>query len=592
MFFPLHGSLSLVRIQACARHHYQMLLVRPASMSVARSVTTRSRRDAAQHPRLQGAIAAPFAHRKGLVAMLLNRIKSLALSLATGAFVTALTAAIAVSVVGSASETRPLAVARFAIRNPIQDWPTPLIVAVAATTMLGIATAIILFLLTKNVRWTYVPKDLWSDQSGRELLMKSAATAPRIFGGRYVGGEFYASVEDRGLVVGPPGTGKTAFLINQILRATKENLSFAAVDLKPELHTIAAATLVAHGYRILRLNPASEDPTTDHWNPLDDITDETEMVELCASLLPIREARDAPFVESQRDWLKLALFHISIQPGGSIPMAFDLLSSTDDPANLLKEFARSSSSTAQRLARRLQAGLSGQKPDPLILSGYTGALRTLDFLGLPGVRAALSHSDFSMRELGNNGQPIAIFLQFEETKLQALGQVLSLVTTGLLQTLIKTAGERKPVAIFLDELGNMPPIPGLAEKLNTIRSRQMPTWMYFQSMTQISRQYGRDADAIFMAASDVQVFFRLNDLPTRELVSQAVGTTYREKHSVSSGGKAHSGRTITTSREPVAVIEPHELGKLRMGEVLTLYRGASAIGSATPYFKDFPTFKR
>ncbi len=36
----------------------------------------------------------------------------------------------------------------------------------------------------------------------------------------------------------------------------------------------------------------------------------------------------------------------------------------------------------------------------------------------------------------------------------------------------------------------MPPIPGLAEKLNTIRSRHIPIWMYFQTAEQINRRYG------------------------------------------------------------------------------------------------------
>jgi len=70
---------------------------------------------------------------------------------------------------------------------------------------------------------------------------------------------------------------------------------------------------------------------------------------------------------------------------------------------------------------------------------------------------------------------MALFLQFEESKLKALGPLLAFIATGMLTSLIDTAKQRKPVALFLDELGNMPPIPGLAEKLNTIRSRHLPT---------------------------------------------------------------------------------------------------------------------
>ncbi len=523
--------------------------------------------------------------------MFLNRLQSLAFALVTGAIATWLAAVRAASIVAAANEAKVLTVLRFVYFQPVSAWPVSLFVSMIATMSFGLSTTLLFFWLTRNTIWRSGPRDVSSGQAAAELVRNSAEALPRIFAGRYGGRQFHASREDRGLVVGPPGTGKTAFLVNQVLQATSQGLSFAAVDLKPELHSILCTRLIKSGYRVIRLNPCSDadDPFADCWNPLNEIHDETELVELCAALLPIDEPRAAPFVESQRDWLKAAVFHVSVQPGGSLPMAFDTLSNSSDPAGLLKMLADSPSQSAQRVARRLQAGLAGQKPDPLILSGLTGALRTLDFLSLPGVRRSIGHSNFKISELGQSGNPASLFLQFEETKLQALGPVLALVATGLLQGLIRTAGERKPVAVFLDELGNMPPIPGLPEKLNTIRSRLMPTWMYFQTIEQINRRYGRGSDAVFMASSDVQIFFRLNDHPTRKLVSDLVGTTIKQKHTVSNSAK---GRTVATSRERVSVIEPHELGQLKPGEVLTLYRGAAARGQATPYFEDFPEFRR
>jgi len=98
----------------------------------------------------------------------------------------------------------------------------------------------------------------------------------------------------------------------------------------------------------------------------------------------------------------------------------------------------------------LAAGLSGAKPDPLILQGLTGALRSLDYLGLTGVQDALGHSDFSVRELGKGSQPIALFLQFEESKLNALGPLLAFMANSVITSLFETAAERKPVFLFLD----------------------------------------------------------------------------------------------------------------------------------------------
>jgi len=87
--------------------------------------------------------------------------------------------------------------------------------------------------------------------------------------------------------------------------------------------------------------------------------------------------------------------------------------------------------------------------------------------------------------------------------------------------------------------------------------------------------------------------FRLNDQPTRELISKLVGTTERENISHTESSNSDGTREATSrSLERVKVVEPHELGQLKPGEVVTLYRGASAKGQATPHFMDFPVFKR
>lgn len=480
-------------------------------------------------------------------------------------------------------------VLRVAWEREYQHWPADLQVTSAVAVAAALIFGCLVFLLTRNFHFIQRPRDLSSVRAANELLSDSSKSTPRIFGGIYESKRFFASVEDRGLVVGPPGTGKTAFLCNQVLNLAAQKTSFVAIDIKPELHKLLSAALERAGYRVLRLNPALDDSDADHWNPLDEIHDETSIFELCAALLPVRDPREAPFIESQRDWLKAAVLHISKQPGGSLPMAYDFLSSSGDPQAILKILLSSGNENAQRISRRLQAGLAGQKPDPLIAAGLSGALRSLDFLGLRGVRSALGHSDFSMCEGLSSSTPTAIFLQFDESKLQALAPVLSFISASVIGLLIETASQRPPVAVFLDELGNMPPLPGLGEKLNTIRSRNMPTWMYFQTLEQIDRRYGNGSSAVFMAATDVQIFFRLNDQPSRELVSKLVGTTWRSKYTRADSGDR---RSVSHSREIVNVIDPHALGQLKPGEVVTLYRGAAAYGQARPYFVDYPEFKR
>jgi type IV secretion system protein VirD4 len=521
--------------------------------------------------------------------MLLDKIKSATCSLVFGLLIALVFGYAGGLAVAARHRVVISDVVAFARHWRFGYWPIDLQIFSTLAIFGGVIVVSLMWLSLRNMKWTFQSRDISSQDAATDLLNKSATGDIRIFSGKFRGKPFHASIEDRGLVIGPPGTGKTAFLFNQILRATKDELSFAAVDLKPELHQILLTSLESAGYRVLRINPARADAEADHWNPLSDINEETDITELCNSLLPVRDSKEAPFVEAQRDWLKAAVFHVKSLPGGSLPMAFNLLSAESKAENLVEILSRSASSAAARIARRIAAGLSGSKPDPLILQGLTGCLRSLDYFGLPGVQNSLGHSDFSARDLGKGPRPVALFLQFEESKINALGPLLSFTTTALLTSLIDTAKQREPVALFLDELGNMPPIPNLPEKLNTIRSRGIPTWMYFQTVEQMDRRYGKGASSLFFAAADVQIVFRLNDNETRERISSLIGTTTKRKHSSSSG---KNGGTSSTSYERVNVIEPHLLGQLRPGQIVCLYRGAAALGRATPHYVDFPEFKR
>ena len=524
---------------------------------------------------------------------MLDKIKSAFLSFFLALLFAAVTAYCVLQLLSSHYRTDAAAIIQFGAAYPLAQWPLRLHLAVALVAAVLIFFAGLFFWLLKNTRWGFQPRRLDDGCAFEQLRSRSVPKGkPRVFAGKYGGAPLFVSIEDRGLVIGPPGTGKTVFLLNQVMKAANESLSVCLIDSKPELHKTLAPQLQKLGYRVLRINPASTDETADHWNPLADVDQITDVQELCNSLLPINAPADGPFVEVQRDWLKAAVFHVKDTANGSLPAAYSFLSSQSDSAKLLSILSDSDNPTACQIAARISAGLSGTKPDPLILPGLSGCLRSLSYLSLPGVKSALGHSDFSASELGGS-RPTALFLQFEESKLGALGPLMSFMTTGLLTSLINTAGKRAPVALFLDEIGNIPPVPGLAEKLNTIRSRHIPTWMYFQTAEQIERRYGNGARDVFFASTDFQMVFRLNDESTRNLVSNLIGTTEKQKlsvsHSVSAGTRSTTSSKV---RERVPVIEPHQLGQLQPGQVVCLYRGAAALGRATPHYVDFPEFRR
>ncbi|WP_312781699.1 type IV secretory system conjugative DNA transfer family protein [Acidovorax temperans] len=231
----------------------------------------------------------------------LDHLAATGLAAVASAFTALASSALALRTLAERNGVPAARVLRVAWERPAENWPDDLQIAAS----LIICVTFIIGFLSIWFAWGHQfiqrPRDLSSVHAAKEILSRSSKGEPRIFGGIYESQRFFASIEDRGLVVGPPGTGKTAFLCNQVLSLATQKTSFVAVDIKPELHKLLSASLEKSGYRVVRLNPAIEDPSADHWNPLAEIFDETALFELCAALLPVRDPREAPFIESQRD---------------------------------------------------------------------------------------------------------------------------------------------------------------------------------------------------------------------------------------------------------------------------------------------------
>jgi type IV secretory pathway TraG/TraD family ATPase VirD4 len=151
--------------------------------------------------------------------------------------------------------------------------------------------------------------------------------------------------------------------------------------------------------------------------------------------------------------------------------------------------------------------------------------------------------------------------------------------------------ERPPVLLLLDEIGTAPVIPSLVQKLNTIRSRNLPTWLYFQTLEQM-QPYGQTKDQgpnLILGACDMQMVFRLNDNSAAEWMSKRLGVVDRtiETSSVQIGAYAQVSRSLVT--EPL--LWPHQLQALAPSEVVCTYRGQTWRGRATPYYRLWPALQ-
>ena len=480
-----------------------------------------------------------------------------------------------------------------AVRHALKDQYGHTVQAGAMVLAL-IAGVIVCFLTWKLLVRPSIRKlkpDLLVEGQKGVLAECSRAGEGAVWAGEVEGQDVFATAEDRAVVIGPPGTGKTAFLVSQLLAWAEQRRSFVCLDSKPEIYGITRARLEAQGYRVLSYNPTS--PTGQRYNLFRDLVnregrfDRVAVREIAAAFIPANDERNRVFADGARDLFDAMATHLDATGGEvSFTRMRDWAMRHDSAAALLKELLQSPHEEVQELASSISKRAVSDRLMASIFSAFDSGLT---FVSLPEIRESSSCSDFSLHDLCTE-EPVALFLQFEETEREVTEHYLAAMVAHLLRFMILHS-DRPPVLLMLDEIGSVPVIPALPQKLNTIRSRNLPTWLYWQSLEQMQK-YGEKHDEgpnLILGATDVKVMFRLEDNNTAEWMSDRIGKIDRVIESVSTkfGDMAQHSRQL--SLEPM--VFPRQLMELRPGEVVCSYRGHTWRGRATPHFERYPEFK-
>ena len=451
--------------------------------------------------------------------------------------------------------------------------------------------AVVAYVLFRQASVTKHRPDLLSDKNALQTTTALLSNHNQgVWCGEMQGRDLYASIEDRGVVIGPPGTGKTTFLISQLLEWSKTRRPFVCLDTKPEIHRITKAALESRGYKVIVYNPTSN--TGQRYNPLADLDSSEAIGELASGLIPNQDERNAVFNESARDFLDAIITHFKATGTPTLPQIWTLIGECETYEELLKMLSNSEDADARTLANALSSISSNER---LMGSVYAVFRARIRFLRFPNIRQSLEQGDFSLAELTTE-QPVALFLQFEEKHRETTGKLLSALIGHILLYLITHHEGRQPVFLMLDEIGTVPPINGLVQKLNTIRSRNIPTMMYWQSTEQM-QPYGEKHNQgpnTILSACDLQMVFRLNDNATAEWMSKRIGTVDRlvDSTSVTHGDSLISNVNHSKQLVKEPIIFPHELAKLDNNEVVGVYGKATWRGKATPYYERYPEYKR
>lgn len=387
---------------------------------------------------------------------------------------------------------------------------------------------------------------------------------------------------DRACVIGPPGTGKTTFLVNQIYHWIQTGNSFVCLDVKPEIHDITKSKLEAAGYKCIVYNPTSN---KDKYNFLGDLKTEESVGEIASAFIASEDDKNVVFTETARDLLDAIIKHLQTptkkqpNPIPSLADVYDFVTEFDSLKSLLARLSQSNSDDVRRITKTLKIMADN---DRLLGSIFATFVSNMRFLRYQSIRDSLGADGFSFDELLK--PKVALFLQFEEAQKETTAKLFSVMVGHLLRFMIINHQNRAPVLLFLDEIGNAGRIHDLTGKLNTIRSRQLPTWLYWQSTEQMQK-YGQKANEganVILGACDMHMCFRLNDNATAKWFSEKIGTQRVTKISATDGEHSSNTKSIDTE----FVIEPHEIQQLKMGMALYSYQGKNWMGYAKPYYKE------
>ncbi len=402
------------------------------------------------------------------------------------------------------------------------------------------------------------------------------------------------SSEERGFVLGISGSGKTTFLICQLINWIQSGKSFVVSDIKPEIWAILKenGVLERYGYTDIVINPT--DKMAHKYNAFDDIDDEnfaTELVELVEILV----GNSSNFSKGAKQLMRAVL--LDLKAGGKRVSLLDVrkyLNKFSDTNVMMNDLSESKSPIVRELANQLKRTATNER---YIGSCFGELDEAMKFLDNETIATNTKNSDYSLREELQKSK-VAVFLQFEQSFQKQTSTLFGFTIAHILRMLQLDYMDRDDVFIAIDEIINSAMIPDLDKKLNTMRSAKMPLFMYLQTLSGLENVYGRGSANLFMSACSLKICYRVNDIDTAKEFSDMVGERECIRWSMNESperlpnGNVIMKKTRSESREFYKYIEPGELLKLDDGEAVVMYKGESCRMDMPRYYEVYPTPNR
>lgn len=406
---------------------------------------------------------------------------------------------------------------------------------------------------------------------------------------------YRVSSEERGLVVGVSGTGKTNYILAQIFDWMAGGNTLVVVDVKPEIFAILHTNGMFEymNYEPIIINPT--DQYTDKYNLLDDVNFEDGLDEIIAVLIPDNNADATAFNEFARRVLKAIILYLNDKKGRvSLPACYEFITSYSRSKSMFDDLKSSSNNDVKMM---INLALQSADNERFLSSGMNALTSALSFLNDKTIAEMTRTSDFSLDEVLKQKNKI-IFLQFEQLAQDKTASLYATTIQHLIRLMIMNHRERDDVFIILDELTNSSPIPNLPYQFNLIRAYRMPAFMYVQTVSSLFDMFGKDEAKHLINSCSLKICYRTNDYETAEQFSDICGeieveeitTTYNSE--VRQNGNTYMKPHTTSNRKLAPLVSPTDILQLPAGRVVCVYRGKAGIVEIPQHWKHTPMTQR
>ena len=381
--------------------------------------------------------------------------------------------------------------------------------------------------------------------------------------------------EYHNLIIGSTGSGKTQTVIFPMVHTlAKHNESMIITDPKGEIYEKTSEMLRKKGYNIVLLNFRSP-AQGNAWNPLTlpyrlwKEGNQDKAIELlddlALNILYDESNKNAdPFWEkTSADYfsgLALGLFEDASEEQININ-SISLITTVGEEkfggSTYIKEYFNTKDPTGAAYINASSTILAPSDTKGSILAVFKQKIKL--FASRVNLSEMLSHSDFSIQDIGLKKTAVFIVIQDEKKTYHSLATIL---VKQIYETLIDVAqshGGKLPIRtnFLLDEFANMPPLKDVTTMITAARSRAMRFTLIIQNFAQLNEVYGEQNAETIKGNCGNTVYLISTELKALEEISKMCGEI-----------KVKVGKGDKEQKETRPLVTISDLQKLKQFEII------------------------